>query len=359
MDFRYSELVNPNTYETDGLCDGIVLRINKDLKGEIRGAIRCQKDWSMLIEPLHNYKGTLGSPFSFVRVTVPETIDGRLEIISYANEFAFLYDDTIIEDLDEKLVRFHLIIVLGMLTTQKESESRRQLVDDFGTEITSREDMKRLSESMTPKGKGIKQIQSQILNEMMAIDRERGLTTMNSWQKFVQVVSNRKRTEPFTGLEEFWFGLVTFGMGLTIPDEELDLCKRLGRPSWAALALTNDLYSWEKERDDAARNGSPHVMNAVYVLMGEHSVAEARAKDMCRKTIKDCVAEAVHIVNKIKHDSSISRDLQIYLEAILYSVSGNLVWSKYCPRYNPKETYDNHILSMMAENVKAEYKSHT
>ncbi|KAF2228479.1 terpenoid synthase [Viridothelium virens] len=324
MDFRYSELVNPNTYETDGLCDGIVLRINKDLKGEIRGAIRCQKDWSMLIEPLHNYKGTLGSPFSFVRVTVPETIDGRLEIISYANEFAFLYDDTIIEDLDEKL----------------ESESRRQLVDDFGTEITSREDMKRLSESMTPKGKGIKQIQSQILNEMMAIDRERGLTTMNSWQKF-------------------WFGLVTFGMGLTIPDEELDLCKRLGRPSWAALALTNDLYSWEKERDDAARNGSPHVMNAVYVLMGEHSVAEARAKDMCRKTIKDCVAEAVHIVNKIKHDSSISRDLQIYLEAILYSVSGNLVWSKYCPRYNPKETYDNHILSMMAENVKAEYKSHT
>lgn len=92
MEFRYSEIVDPGTYETDGLCHGIDLRKHKDPMAENIGAIRCQKDWSRLIGPARNYKGTLGNPFSFIRVTVPECLPERLEIISYANEFAFLYD---------------------------------------------------------------------------------------------------------------------------------------------------------------------------------------------------------------------------------------------------------------------------
>lgn len=94
MEFHYSELIDAGTYKTDGLCDGIELRRHKDPMGENIGAIRCQKDWSKLVGPVKNYKGTLGSPFSFIRVTVPESIPERLEIISYANEFAFLYDGT-------------------------------------------------------------------------------------------------------------------------------------------------------------------------------------------------------------------------------------------------------------------------
>jgi fusicocca-2,10(14)-diene synthase len=92
MDLRFSDIIDPSTYETDGLCDGIDLRRHKDPMGENIGAIRCQKDWSKLISAARNYKGTLGHPFSFIRVTVPECLPERLEIISYANEYAFLYD---------------------------------------------------------------------------------------------------------------------------------------------------------------------------------------------------------------------------------------------------------------------------
>ena len=59
------------------------------------------------------------------------------------------------------------------------------------------------SERAALTGKGAKQIQSQILDEMIAIDKERGLTTMKSWQKFVQVAASRQRSEPFAGLEEY------------------------------------------------------------------------------------------------------------------------------------------------------------
>ena len=147
----------------------------------------------------------------------------------------------------------------------------------------------------------------------------------------------------------FWFGLVTFAMALTIPDEEMDLCKRLGQPAWAALALTNDLYSWEKERDAAKKIGATYVINAIWVLMEEHSITESQAQDLCRQKIKEYVAEAVRIFEETKQNSDISLHLRTYTEAILYSISGNLVWSIYCPRYHSEASYDDVVLSMMAE----------
>ena len=95
MDFLYSDKIDPSKYKTDGLCDGIDLRRHKDPSAEIRGVTRCQNDWSKFIGPLKNYKATLG-PFSFVGVTIPECLPERREIVSYANEFAFLYDGTYI-----------------------------------------------------------------------------------------------------------------------------------------------------------------------------------------------------------------------------------------------------------------------
>lgn len=58
------------------------------------GAIRAQKDWSEQVRPVVNYQGGLGDSYSFIRVTVAECLPGRLEIISCANEFVFLYDGT-------------------------------------------------------------------------------------------------------------------------------------------------------------------------------------------------------------------------------------------------------------------------
>jgi fusicocca-2,10(14)-diene synthase len=94
MDFRFSKVVNPDTYSTDGLCDGIPLRVHKDLNCEVKGALRCQKDWSEGVSPIANYKGTLGPRFSFVSACIPEARPDRVEIASYANEYAFIYDGT-------------------------------------------------------------------------------------------------------------------------------------------------------------------------------------------------------------------------------------------------------------------------
>lgn len=92
MEFQHSNVVDQATYRTEGLCDGIPLRLHNDSVKEIMGAIRAQRDWAKFVGPLGHYNGGLGERYSFVSVTVPECCPERLKIISYANEFAFLYD---------------------------------------------------------------------------------------------------------------------------------------------------------------------------------------------------------------------------------------------------------------------------
>ena len=141
-------------------------------------------------------------------------------------------------------------------------------------------------------------------------------------------------------------------MALTIPEEEMDLCKQLVQPVFAALSLTNDLFSWEKERDAAKQNGVSHVINAIWVLMEERSITEPEAKDVCRAMIKENVAKYLLIVEETRNNLDISLDLRKYVEALQYSHSGNLVWSIYCPRYHPDVSYNGIQMSMMENGAK-------
>jgi hypothetical protein len=130
-----------------------------------------------------------------------------------------------------------------------------------------------------------------------------------------------------------WFGFVTFGMALTIHDEDYELCNDLARPAYAALGLTNDLYSWDKERFEAQQAGQDCVFNAVWVIMKERSVNEEEAKSICRAEIRKWISEFQAIVHDAKSNDALPKDVKVYLEALLYSYMGNLVWSIECPRY--------------------------
>ena len=99
MDYNFSELVDPSSYDRDDLCVDIPLRRHADALSETIGSFRAQRDWSALVKPVKNYQGGLG-PYTFMRVTVPECLPERLEVISYANEFAFLYDGMEATEID-------------------------------------------------------------------------------------------------------------------------------------------------------------------------------------------------------------------------------------------------------------------
>lgn len=89
---------------------------------------------------------------------------------------------------------------------------------------------------------GLETIQAKLFEEMMAIDQPRAATTMKLWAQFLQEAAGREHEvihESFEAYmryrvqdvgEMFWFGLVTFGMALTIPEEEISQIRELTRP---------------------------------------------------------------------------------------------------------------------------------
>jgi hypothetical protein len=127
--------------------------------------------------------------------------------------------------------------------------------------------------------------------------------------------------------------MLTFAMALTIPAAELDECMRLARPGYEAISLTNDLYSWRKERVDAEKAGQDYVFNAIWVVMKERQCSELVATDICRQEIRRRIAQFDANVESARH-SGFSNDTVTYLEAVRLSHVGNLVWSIYCPRYH-------------------------
>lgn len=127
--------------------------------------------------------------------------------------------------------------------------------------------------------------------------------------------------------------MLTFAMALTIPPDELDTCMQLARPGYAAISLTNDLYSWRKERIDAKAAGQDYVFNAIWVIMREKNCSEEEALETCKDEIRKYIEEFDGIVEDAKK-MVLAKDTQAYLEAVRLSHVGNLVWSIYCPRYH-------------------------
>ena len=95
MQYKYSIVEDPSTYDTEGLCEGIPVRRHVAADLEEIGTFRAQEDWRHHVGPMGEYKGGLGPRYSFMTVSVPECLPDRLEIISYANELAFLHDGEI------------------------------------------------------------------------------------------------------------------------------------------------------------------------------------------------------------------------------------------------------------------------
>lgn len=141
-------------------------------------------------------------------------------------------------------------------------------------------------------------------------------------------------------------------MGISIPEEEMDLCRRLTRPAWIASGLTNDYYSWEKECRASREKGQVYMVNAILVIMKEYSFTVDQAKDLCCQKIKENVAEYVRIVEETRNNENLSLDLRRYIDCMQYSVSGNLVWSKLCPRYHQAASFDESQLLRMKHGLK-------
>ncbi|KXX73481.1 Fusicoccadiene synthase [Madurella mycetomatis] len=338
MEYRYSTIVDQSTYETEGLCEGIPLRLHHSQESEDLGAIKAQEDWATLVGPAEFIKASLGPKFNFLSVAFPETIPDCMEVLAYFNEFIFLHDD-VVEAVDQ---------AKGDEQNDEALEACRAAAEEMAfRRKTSRQHMI-----------------SKASQKMLAMDPGVAKTTLALWTEWFDKGAGRRNHNRFQTLGEYLeyrildvgkmylTGVMIFAMGLNILDDEQELLSQLCRPAWIALGLTNDLYSLWKERRAAAEMGETHVSNAVCVVMREHSISEDMAYELCRQKIRESVAAyAENMRWTVAQTDELSRDVRAFVEGIQYIISGNLVWSRGVPRYNPDTTYNARQLHWMANGT--------
>jgi hypothetical protein len=91
--------------------------------------------------------------------------------------------------------------------------------------------------------------------------------------------------------------------------------------------------------------------------MEERNISEEEAKEVCREKIKVTIVDFCKIVEGTKAREDVSLDTRRYLEALLYSLSGNLVWSIDCPRYHRWSSYNERQLDWMKNGIPKPYKN--
>ena len=92
MEYQFSTLIDPSTYDDFGLCGALPLRHSNYSHLADEGCRSAQEDWNRLVGRISNFHGCLSPRFNAIAVAFPECFPDRIALIAYANEFAFLQD---------------------------------------------------------------------------------------------------------------------------------------------------------------------------------------------------------------------------------------------------------------------------
>ncbi|PWY68621.1 putative geranylgeranyl diphosphate synthase [Aspergillus heteromorphus CBS 117.55] len=334
MEFKFSTVVQPETYDAQGLCDGLTVRYHKNSEIEEIDCLRCQEHWRELIGPLGLYKGGLGHPWNGMSIAIPEALPERLGIVSYANELAFLHDGQGDEHNNDLKAAFDQVIRTGTINHS---------------------------------GSGKRALQAYVAKQMLSIDKDRAITSLKAWSTFLDKAGRQEECR-FKSEEEylkyrihdvgtlFWYGLLTFAQAITIPEDELDMCHQLATTAYLHMALVNDLVSWEKEHQSAVALGKDYCTNFIFVAMEEHGISEGEAQERCRHEIKRATVDYLQIFEDAKARNDLSHDTMRYLESVLYSMSGNVVWGLHSPRYYTNASFSERQLEWMKNGIPKENK---
>ena len=221
---------------------------------------------------------------------------------------------------------------------------------------------------------GAKQMHSKILLELFAIDEPCGQRIVDTWKDNLSATHSLKNDRPYTSLEEYVpfriqdvasrfvpiideltivvlmstrVGLTTmlFGVGVAMTDEEFTKIEDLAYPAYAALGLTNDCFSFDREYAgrEAASPGSEEqqpMTNAVWLCMQWSDVDIAQAKEMVRKKALAYEDEYASRKSSFLLRNPDSSKFRLCLDGLSQILIGTTVWSLTCPRYHPARRYD-------------------
>ncbi|CAF3475644.1 unnamed protein product [Fusarium graminearum] len=300
-----SDLVDISRFDTHGLGANYKLRRHKFEHLADTGCHKARSDWVKYIGPLTEFGGCNHINGNFSAVVLPLCRPDRLELIAYVLEFAFLHDS-----------------VLESENTSPESEMQAEA--------------------------GLRLLYERCISRLLQTDEVCAKKIAKTWKDAINTTTKDKNVD-FQSIEDylefrmidtgapFVEALMLFGLGMSLSPQEDDALGHVIRPCFAALALTNDYFSFDREMEEV---DTSTLINSVAIVMRIQNMDIPTAKTIINETIQKYEREFLRRIDEYKqHKGPISNKIEQYMEAMTYQISGNLVWSLNCPRYNPEYRY--------------------
>ncbi|KAL2021599.1 hypothetical protein VTK56DRAFT_6952 [Thermocarpiscus australiensis] len=316
-----SDVIDISQYDTQGFCPGYTLRRHRYESLANAGCHEARQDWIQYIGPVSEFGNCNPVNGNFTAVVLPLCKPERLRLVAYVIEYAFIHDN---------------VVEVIQATSGKNGDAFT-----LGEQESTRSNVK----------SGRKQIQAKMMLQLTATDRKCAERVMDVWTTMLSTTLKDKARN-FKDLEDyldfriidtgalFVESLMLFGMEMTLTKDEDAMLAGIVRPCYASLALTNDYFSFDIEYLEAQQPGGSRPVNAVWLFMQWYGVNVSVAKRLVRTAANRYERDFLDRCEQFRSENPGLEKLHTYLRALSYQVSGNVVWSLNCPRYNPAFRYD-------------------
>ncbi|KAL0262785.1 hypothetical protein SLS55_001758 [Diplodia seriata] len=220
------------------------------------------------------------APISLAAVTIPECLEERLEAVSYALQLAIRYDG------DNRGATHDKLATNG---ADSSKNGKRDPSSDGPTASSTRT----IGGDDSSKAQR-EDLQGQMLLAMMEQDPTQALSAVEAWSQAVWLRAERRKRIPdddeswdeyvrdwvLRPSEALWYGLLSFGLGVSLTDQERRECCKLCRGAFVAFGLRNDLLAWDDDAASGGHGSTAPAFGALSLLVRQAGggAAEARRK---------------------------------------------------------------------------------
>ncbi|KAK2047295.1 terpenoid synthase [Colletotrichum somersetense] len=197
----------------------------------------------------------------------------------------------------------------------------------------------------------IKNLISSAVLECIKVDRAGAMRMVEAYSRKWLRVMETYNTDEIDGVDEYfaarannggmgaYYAMVEFSLGIAITDGDYDVMSEAIQHVERCMLLTNDYWSWPREREQAKRQEAGKVFNIVHFLMRNNkSWSEADAVAEVRKMVleeeRKWVDAKTKLYQRVPH---LGRDAIKFLESLHTALAGNDYWSSQCYRHNDWE----------------------
>jgi hypothetical protein len=264
----------------------------------------------------------------FTALCAPEALPERIGLCSYFIEYAFVHDDVSVDAVQDG--------PSCRLSQDKDGLLSKAL----GSKRL--EDLQNIAEG----GLKRKQARAKIWSVLNEIDRDYLGRCQKKFKQWYET-GQQMRNKTFASLDDYlavraldcganWVvRMMGWASGVELTPEEEVETGPVTYLAFVVLGVTNDLWSWEKEKRVTRQSGDTlPLINAVQMVMQMQDTAEESAKQRVRDLIREHEEQYCLLRDEYLRRPSTSLSVQKWFQVLELSMAGNALWSIHALRYH-------------------------